>query len=90
MVTDSHMVRTLRLHICGWHLPLAAYARQDGIERVTEIGHVLPLGQQVSGVAVKDGGDAKQVAVPDVSSTHLDALVGRPRDVGREKDLFLA
>jgi hypothetical protein len=41
-------------------------------------------------MTTKDGSDAKQVAVPGVSSTHLDALVSRPGDVGREEDLLLA
>jgi hypothetical protein len=40
-------------------------------------------------MAAKDGSDAKQVAVPGVGSTHLDALVGIPRDAGRQEHPLL-
>lgn len=40
-------------------------------------------------MAAEDVSDAKQVAVPGVGSTHLDALVGVPRDVGCQEDPLL-
>lgn len=41
-------------------------------------------------MAAKDVSDAKQVAVPSVGSTRLDALVGIPRNVGRKEHALLA
>lgn len=47
------------------------------------------LWNQVANVAAEDGSDAEQVTVSNVGPAHLDALIGGPRDVGRQEDLLL-